>query len=74
LCLAINTKRIRRIPEVIAIAGGVEKADVILAAYEEIGSRPWEPTQAWREAPGGEPLLFGAEPHAGPREKSCHKS
>jgi DNA-binding transcriptional regulator LsrR (DeoR family) len=32
LGLAINTKQIRRIPEVIAIAGGVEKADAILAA------------------------------------------
>ena len=32
LYLAINTKQIRRIPEVIAIAGGVEKADAILAA------------------------------------------
>jgi DNA-binding transcriptional regulator LsrR (DeoR family) len=32
LGLAINTKQIRRIPEIIAIAGGVEKADAILAA------------------------------------------
>ena len=31
LYLAINTKQIRRIPEVIGIAGGVEKADAILA-------------------------------------------
>ena len=31
LYLAINTKQIRRIPEVISIAGGVEKADAILA-------------------------------------------
>jgi DNA-binding transcriptional regulator LsrR (DeoR family) len=32
LCLAINTKQIRRIPQVIAIARGIQKADAILAS------------------------------------------
>jgi DNA-binding transcriptional regulator LsrR (DeoR family) len=30
--LAINAKQIRRIPEIVGIAGGLEKADAILAA------------------------------------------
>jgi DNA-binding transcriptional regulator LsrR (DeoR family) len=32
VCLALNTKQLRRIPEIVGIADGLEKADAILAA------------------------------------------
>ncbi|MBV8481651.1 MAG: hypothetical protein JO077_02165 [Verrucomicrobia bacterium] len=35
LCLVTNTKQIHRIPQVIAVSGGIENAYAILAALRE---------------------------------------